>query len=259
MQEFVVDGEWPERAFLQESGGGRLGLEENLVAEALATRSIPITYYTRKLIQRRQLPLSHRCFLSGDGDAVSGALRQVGVEPPPPIDYPEVLRPFLHRRIWRSTVAEVMDSVSCGRGHLFAKPAQRAKRFTGRVFVGPEDLYFLFGTSRREAVWCSSPVKWLSEWRAYVLRGQILALGHYSGDTSASPDPDAVRMMIDQFEEGGLRPSAYALDVGVLDDGRTALVEVNDAFALGAYGIDAEPYTAMLLARWQEMMRPSRG
>ena len=48
-------------------------------------------------------------------------------------------------------------------------------------------------------------------------------------------------------------PSSYALDVGVLSTGETALVEVNDAYGIGAYGIAAEHYYTFLKARWDEL------
>jgi hypothetical protein len=43
------------------------------------------------------------------------------------------------------------------------------------------------------------------------------------------------------------------LDFGVTSDSRTLLVEANDAFALGAHGIDAVAYAKMLEDRWLEI------
>jgi hypothetical protein len=39
----------------------------------------------------------------------------------------------------------------------------------------------------------------------------------------------------------------------VTDDGRTLLVEANDAFALGAHGIDTVAYARLLEDRWIEI------
>lgn len=241
---------WPARAFLQELGGGRLREEERLVAEALARRGIPVALFPLKRLQRRQVPLDRDSLLVGDGAAVSLALRQLGVEPPPPLDYPEALRPFLLRPVWQSTVGRLLTLEA----PLFAKPAARAKRFTGRVFAGPEDLYYLHGTSSREPIWCSPPVSWRAEWRAYVLGDRVLDLCWYSGDAGLAPDLDTLQAMLRAFRSSGSAPAACALDVGVLEDGRTALVEANDALALGAYGLAADSYTELLLARWAELV-----
>ncbi len=245
---------WPRHAFLQELGGDRLRVEEELLASTLKKRQVPVTLFTAKRLQRRQLSLDRDCLVAGDGDQINQALRQLGVEPPPPLDYPEVLRPFLKRPIRKSTVGQIRLSMSRGRGPLFAKPAARAKRFTGRVFESHEDLYFLYGASDREPVWCAPPVTWRSEWRAYVLHGRVLALCQYSGVAGLRPDEDTLRVMLETLLSSGSAPVGFALDIGVLEDGSTALVEVNDALALGAYCIAAEDYTDLISARWAQLM-----
>ena len=44
------------------------------------------------------------------------------------------------------------------------------------------------------------------------------------------------------------------MDWGVTSQGDTQLVEVNDGFALGNYGLSGGVYTAMIEARWRELM-----
>jgi hypothetical protein len=53
-------------------------------------------------------------------------------------------------------------------------------------------------------------------------------------------------------------PVAYSIDVGVLADGRTALVECNDGFALGNYGVGARVYAEMHRDRWYQMVEEMR-
>ena len=48
-------------------------------------------------------------------------------------------------------------------------------------------------------------------------------------------------------------PKAYCLDVGVLDTGKTALIEINDAFSCGSYSMSAETYGDLLTTRWNEL------
>jgi hypothetical protein len=50
-------------------------------------------------------------------------------------------------------------------------------------------------------------------------------------------------------------PVAYALDVGVLSTGETALVEVNDFWAIGCYGFEGLPLLPMLTQRYREIQR----
>ena len=49
-------------------------------------------------------------------------------------------------------------------------------------------------------------------------------------------------------------PAAYSLDFGVLATGETALIEVNDSIALGAYGLAHNKYARMIEARWKELL-----
>jgi hypothetical protein len=48
-------------------------------------------------------------------------------------------------------------------------------------------------------------------------------------------------------------PNGYAIDFGVTDDGRTLLIEVNDGYALGSYGLFYLDYAKLLSARWAQL------
>ena len=54
-------------------------------------------------------------------------------------------------------------------------------------------------------------------------------------------------------------PNAFALDLGILDNGEVAVVEMNDAFSIGKYdGIDDETYAKFLITRWNELKESSK-
>jgi hypothetical protein len=243
------------RAFLQERGNGELRHEEELLRGELERRGIPITLYTAKRIQRRQLPLAEDAFIAGDMDAMHGAMRQLGIPIPAPNDFPPSLHPFLHRRVWRSTLAAVEAAVVEGRSQaVFAKPADRRKGFTGRVFASMDDLRDIGGVSRRQDVWCSEVVVWSAEYRVYVNGTRIMGIDDYAGDAAVRLDHAIVESALETFRESGEAPCAFGIDFGVLASGQTALVEANDGFALGAYQIEAKPYTDLLMARWAELL-----
>lgn len=48
-------------------------------------------------------------------------------------------------------------------------------------------------------------------------------------------------------------PATFSLDVGVTEAGATLVVEVNDGYALGAYGLMLLAYAKFLSARWAQM------
>ncbi|SHJ63651.1 protein of unknown function [Clostridium cavendishii DSM 21758] len=48
-------------------------------------------------------------------------------------------------------------------------------------------------------------------------------------------------------------PNGYAIDFGLTDKGETLLIEVNDGYALGYYGLFNLEYAKLLSARWAEL------
>ncbi|MEM8641728.1 MAG: ATP-grasp domain-containing protein [Cyanobacteria bacterium P01_G01_bin.54] len=241
-------------AFVQEQGNGRLGDEEQLVVAELQAQGIPITLYTEKRIRRRQLSLTSQSLVVGDMPCVLGALKQLGISEPAPNDYPASLQDFLYRRVWRSTLQALEDRLRRGvSAPIFAKPASRRKRFTGCVFESEYDLAQVYGVSRQEPLLCSEVVSWLSEYRVYVVNSEIRGIDHYAGDEAIAIDRTIVQSAIAQLDAARESYAGYALDFGVLASGQTALIEMNDGFALGAYSIDRRNYTDLLWARWLEL------
>lgn len=177
------------------------------------------------------------------------ALKLMGMPLPEPIDYPEELADYRGRRIWRTTLGAV-------RVGDFVKPI-RHKIFTGRIWGGTiADRLATEGTpgvTADEPVWCSEPVTFEAEFRCFVLENKILDVRRYKGDWSMGPDRGAVTRAVMAYASA---PTAYALDFGVTEERATLLVEANDAFALGAYGMDPVLYARMISARWEQLATP---
>jgi len=243
-----------ETAFIQEQGNGRLSHESQLVRECCLARGIPIQLYTIKRILRRQLPLTVQSFICGDMDCMHGAMKQLGIPIPPPTYFPPSLEGYLHRAVWQDTVGGLRARLEHDRRPVFAKPAGRAKLFTGRVFAGQSDLYHLSTTSWREPVWCSEVVSWRSEYRVYIVGQDIIAVDLYGGDATVALDRSVIAEAVATYRRSGEAPAAYGIDFGVLATGETALVECNDGYALGAYQIAAPLYAQLLFERWRELV-----
>jgi hypothetical protein len=243
-----------ETAFIQEEGNGRLMPEARLVRDHCVTMGMPVQLYTPKRIHRRQLALTGRSFIFGDMDCMHGAMRQLNIPIPEAMYYPPSLTRWLHRKVWLDTLGGVRMRIEDGAAPIFAKPASRAKVFTGRVFSGHADFYHVGTTSWREPVWCSEVVSWRSEYRVYVNGYDIVAIDHYEGDANATLDVAAVEQALSEHRRSGEAPAAYGIDFGVLSSGETALVEANDGYALGAYKIESAPYAELLFARWAELV-----
>lgn len=204
----------------------------------------------------RQLPRTLSApplLVAGGLPFIETALRTLGFPIPVPVDYPRNLEHFRERKIWPSTVGDVRRAIENGAPPVFVKPADRRKRFTGFVVFGSEDLWRLAAVSRSLRVHCSEVVDWQTEWRAFVNGETLVGLLHYDGDPAVVPDLNAVRSMIDGLAGTGT-PVSFGLDVGVIaDNGTTALVEMNEGFALGRYGLDPVVYFDLIAARWRQL------
>jgi hypothetical protein len=187
---------------------------------------------------------------------VRTALAQLGAPEPENIDYPDELLPFLRRRVRRSTIREAHRLIVDDRFDppVFIKPVTGHKEFTGHVLAVYRDMIRTAGWSHEEPdtpVWLSDVVEFVAEWRYFVLRGEIVGVGHYHGDPLRAPDPAVVRAAVERYDDC---PAAYVIDFGVLRDGRTALIEVNDGFSFGCYGLNPYDHARMIEARWREMV-----
>ncbi|WP_454912919.1 ATP-grasp domain-containing protein [Variovorax gossypii] len=123
-------------------------------------------------------------------------------------------------------------------------------------------------------LWLAEPVRFQCEWRYYVdARGRILAQARYDADGADDaplPTGEVVRCAIDALVAHLVAhgdPHPFALDMGVLENGRTACVEVNDGWAIGLNGHARTPggmawsargYVEFLLERWHAVVRQSR-
>ncbi len=166
----------------------------------------------------------------------------------PHINYPGSLSSFLGRRIWFSTINEVNNDVESW--PLFVKPVED-KRFTGVAVRRTADLVGCGTSGENAAVICSEIVDFVAEWRCYVRYGEILGVKLYRGDWGASLDSNVVKAAVAAYQDA---PTGYGIDFGLTADGRTLLVEVNDGYSLGNYGLQHNLYAQLLSARWSELM-----
>jgi len=243
-----------QRAFIQEEGHGRMEPEMRDLRDALVERGVPTELFTAKRMERRQLPLARNALVAGYVPTVLGALKQLGIEPPPTNDYPKCLTPFLHRRLWTSTVRQLTAQLyDLSAPPVFAKPGGRRKRFTGHVFRTSDDLMLLERASASTSLLCSEIVRWLSEYRVFVIRGAVVGIRHYAGDPAVALDEATVHEAVRLLESSGEATAGYGVDFGVLATGETALVEWNDGFSLGSYGLERALYSELTVARWCEL------
>jgi hypothetical protein len=172
---------------------------------------------------------------------------------PPVLDLPSSLTPWIGRFTWETTLGEVRNQVDSEVpfNPFHIKPLGQQKLFKGTVVYGLRDLIASAGISDDTPVLAQQKIEFVSEWRSYILRDKILGVAHYKGNPLTFPNVEVMQESIDVFVD---RPIAFAMDWGITASGHTLLVEVNDAYAFENYGLHGMPYTAMIEARWRQLM-----
>lgn len=155
------------------------------------------------------------------------------------------------------TLKEAHHRVASGQ-KLFIKPYD-LKLFTGLVLDGM-DHTCLRGLPDDTRVYAYLPFeeKILTEWRFYIHHKQIVDARNYSGDFKLQPSYlDVERVLFDNKQRDF--PVAYTIDIGLLDHGpinyETVVIEFNDMWAIGNYGMPNDLYLRMLRERYFEIIR----
>lgn len=204
------------------------------------------------------LELRPETMVHGGVGMVRRALDRLGV-PQPRLDGmpPEALLPHFGRRVWATTMLEVRERLD-REEWTFIKPLKRHKAFTGYV-TGPS-VSALARTAHFEndfEICAQEVIRFDVEYRLFVhdKLGEgnwiVIDCRYYRGDFRKSLDWSVVDACVEAFVDA---PVAYSLDMGVTDDGKTCVVEINDAMSLGTYGIPPLPYTQMIIDRWEQVV-----
>lgn len=133
----------------------------------------------------------------------------------------------------------------------FIKPLSKIKAFTG--FVAVDKLYIdIFAEKYDGLVSSQEIVEIESEYRMYINCKKIVGMKHYRGNCLVFPDGKFIQDCVD-FSNSILDNHSYTLDFGVLEDGSTILIEVNDGWAIGNYGLEPLDYYYFVRNRWLQI------
>ena len=150
---------------------------------------------------------------------------------PRPDHYPEFMKDFFYRRIWKEEKWPMEKGI-------FIKPYDIPKRFFPRITTGT------YKGKKKGPYWCSEVVNFVNEWRYYVVNGTIIYAGWYQGHDDDQPPP---QLNVDI-------PLGWCgcLDMGYLSTGEFALVEAGEPYSIGWYGrlTEGDIYSHFLNEGW---------
>lgn len=180
---------------------------------------------------------------------------------PVPIDFPDsiVLSGLLYRSIFTMTLDKFIEKFKQTNKPMFVKPVQ-TKLFDGVLISKEEHLNYLRGFDN-PMVFVSDKIDIVSEFRAYVHNDKLVYCCNYSGDFKLNPNYDYINRLIENYKNA---PVAYTIDVAILNDrnmttilngGGMTVVEFNDFWSIGSYGLYSIDYAKMLLDRYFEIIK----
>lgn len=179
---------------------------------------------------------------------VQSALKKLDLEVPEHIDYPESLSKFYGRKINESTINTISNDPDLW--NVFVKPKGKLKKFTGRHIKSTYDLIGCGDIDNDVPIWVSEPVSFVSEWRVFVRYNEILGVKLYKGNWRNQFDHKIIEEAVSSYQNA---TAGYAMDFGLTADGRLLIVEVNEGYAIGNYGLFYIDYAKLISARWAEM------
>ncbi|QDT36296.1 hypothetical protein Pan189_06520 [Stratiformator vulcanicus] len=247
------------RAYIQEGHEGDPNyMSLNRTAHAFWERGYEVVRFNypqldEGFLDRGLLKFPDETIVAGGVSTVREALVRAGRPLPPMLDLPDELAPWIGRRWWESTLGEVRALVNNRSDQLplHIKPFNRHKLFKGGVIREFRDLIASNAIESDVPILVQEYVDFVSEWRASVFRGRIVNVAHYLGDPLRFPDVEVMQAAQDAFDN---QPIACGIDWGITSTGQTLIVEVNDSFALGNYGVRDQLHSVMIETRWREMM-----
>lgn len=220
-------------------------------AEGFAIQGVKVVpFYGFGDVNLDNMPdLGEKAIVCGNIGDIWNAMEALGKPVPPPLDYPDHLDWLLGREIKPITLGEIRGLTS----RKFVKPT-RQKLFCGFVWDpnDPRSRLSLAPYPDETPCLVSDEVEFVSEWRCFIRHNAPVGVKHYRGDWSKAPDRTVFNRAVKCCKDK--MPAAYSLDLGVTVDGRTLLVEANEGYALGHYGLASLVYARFLEARWEQLI-----
>lgn len=173
--------------------------------------------------------------------------------------YPERLKPFLKRKIWRDTINSFSSNEEKWSAGYFIKPV-KDKAFTGKIIRNTADLIGCGNSMEDYEILVSEPIDILAEWRCFIMYDRIIDVRPYGSVSDLNHqgyryhyDEEFLDELMTEFRKWQDRPAACSIDICYCKDGQSRMVESNDAYALGCYGLPSLLYAKFISARWSQI------
>lgn len=234
-------------AYIEITGNHNAGLEGRLLLSYLMNHHPDVNVQMVGNKEVEKLKVKEKPFVVYGGIRFTKLiLRKLGMDLPKHNDYPEELSPWFKRNIWSGTKADVTEDNL----PVFIKPKERLKLFTGFVCKDVFDEQIKH-VSNKTPLWFSEVIPLHDEYRCYVVDGELMYMGSY--DTTEAPSSKLRSVAISIASK--IKQRDIVFDVAMHQYKGGCLIEVNEAFAVGAYGgVPSDIFGKMIVNYWQSLI-----
>lgn len=238
-----------QRVFIQKQNGD--WLNENCFVSAKGFDMMGYEIIGFEMDSLESCPITENDIVHGGIKTVRRSFDLLGIKQPE-IHHPQYHLPsFCNRNFVETTLGEIRNLYNDY--PFFIKPFNDHKLFTGFVVNNNFlDLWKIKHLSDDIKVVKSEYLKFISEYRCFILKKEMIGWKNYTGDFKILPNFNIIETAIKEYKE---QPIAYSIDFAVTETNQTVLIEINDAFSLGSYGLNPIFYCKMIKARWEEIMK----
>ena len=159
----------------------------------------------------------------------------------PPDTYPVCFQKYYHRNIVKMKLSDCL--------HLekpyFVKPATNNKVFNATIVKDEYDIAYLQSENSEDSdIYVSDVVNFVNEYRLFILNYELYGIvesSQYILDAEKIRSQNPPKEFVDEI----LKINPYkcvVIDIGLLDTGEWAVVEVNPPFSLSSYDLPIEKY-----------------
>lgn len=203
-----------------------------------------------KLVEGWDIPMPDATCLIGSVEWCRNWLKEYGHEIPKAIDIFQ-FQEFLNRDIMVCDSKHFLESNTTW--PIFVKPHTDIKAFTGTQVLSNFDAHLVLRDFEGDLLVQQVTDPIISEWRVYVNRGKVIGCKCYTGFNLDFPNKDFITEVV-IFAKEKMNNVSFTLDFGINEYEDTFLIEPNDGWAIGNYGLEPVDYLRFCEDRWKQMI-----
>lgn len=201
----------------------------------------------------REVPARKTNIVIGPIEDTIEFFKRLNISVPLPLNIPKCLQNIKYLdRVLNFYCLKDLKTLSNSSFPLFIKSSEELKVFPSTVVKDKLDFDIVTKDvpDETECLICK-PLNFVAEYRCFVNKRKLVGIKHYLGDFTVFPNVKLINECISVYTYA---PVSYTIDFAITDESKTVLIECNDAWSIGHYGLDEKIYTTLLVDRWMEIM-----